>query len=114
MSNQPQVQQPALPVQFQIPQGGNILQVAIGAIVTLVTIMGTRLTTGSAVDGVREHAVEIQAEMLRLSQANQTLNQEIKAMSMENKRLNEMALDIGRKAETDRAQILKLLEGLRK
>jgi len=28
--------------------------------------------------------------------------------------LNEMALDIGRKAETDRAQILKLLEGLRK
>ena len=47
MSNQPQVQQPGLPVQFQIPQGGNVLQVAIGAIVTLVTIMGTRLTTGS-------------------------------------------------------------------
>jgi len=66
------------------------------------------------VDGVREHAVEIQAEMLRLSQANQALNQEIKAMSMENKRLNEMALDLGRKSEVDRAQILKLLEGLKK
>jgi hypothetical protein len=33
---------------------------------------------------------------------------------MENKRLNEMALDLGRKSEVDRAQILKLLEGLKK
>lgn len=110
MTGIPPIQAPA-----QTPTSvNNTLQIAIGAIVTLATIMGTRLTTGNQVETVRNQAEGIQQEMLKLSQANQALNLEIKAMAVENKRLNELAIELGNKAGERQNQIIRLVEGMKK
>lgn len=110
MTNIPPVQQP-----IQLPQvANNTVQIAIGAIVTLATIMGTRLTTGNQVENVKTQAMEIQQEMLRLSQANQSLNLEIKTMAVENKRLNELAIELSKKAEERQNALIRLVEGLKR
>jgi negative regulator of sigma E activity len=110
MTNIPPVQQP-----IQLPPvANNTVQIAIGAIVTLATIMGTRLTTGNQVENVRTQAGEIQQEMLRLSQANQSLNLEIKTMAVENKRLNELAIELGKKSEERQNALIRLVEGLKR
>ena len=111
MTNIPPVTQPTLPT-IQT----NTAQILLGLLATaLATIVGTRATTGSAVgtqvEAVRNQASEIQQELLRLSGENKNLNIEIRNMSSDNKRLNELAIEQAKAAENRQLQIIKLLEG---
>ncbi len=104
----------------QAPQGqfsqlptlptGNGMQLVVGLVVTLATVLGTRLTTGNQVDNVRLNQEIVIAEIKEISARNEQLNRKILELGEENRRLNQKDADNALQIETRQEEILKKLE----
>ena len=114
MSDIPSGQIPSMmpPQMQQMGFSGNGLQVAIGLVVTLATVLGTRLTTGNQVDNVRLNQEIVIAEIKEISARNELLNRKILELGEENKRLNQKELDNALAVETRQKEILRQIEKL--
>ena len=115
VSNTPSQIPSIVPPQLQqIGLNGNGMQVAIGLVVTLATVLGTRLTTGNQVDNVRLNQEIVIAEIKEISARNELLNRKILELGEENRRLNQKDVDNAAQVEARQKFILEKLEALEK
>ena len=109
MTNVPQAPQGQFSQLPTLPNG-NGMQLVVGLVVTLATVLGTRLTTGNQVDNVRLNQEVVIAEIKEISGRNEQLNRKILELGEENRRLNQKDADDALQIETRQKEILKKLE----
>jgi uncharacterized protein HemX len=115
MSNTPSQIPSIVPPQLQqISLNGNGMQVAIGLVVTLATVLGTRLTTGTQVDNVRLNQEIVISEIKEISARNEALNRKILELVEESKRLNQKDVDNAAQVEARQKFIIEKIEALEK